>query len=610
MKYTNFLNSETSPYLLQHIHNPVEWYPWCEEAFERAAREDKPVFLSIGYSTCHWCHVMARESFENEKIAKALNQNFISVKVDREERPDIDNVYMRICQAATGSGGWPMSIFMTPQKRPFFAGTYFPPEAFLQIVNALSGKWLNQRSSLTALSRQLEKATDNMSSDFSKGSTVSSEDHEAALMLDALKIFRSTFDSAYGGFGNAPKFPSPHNLMFLLATEPAMAEKTLTQMYMGGIFDHIGGGFSRYSTDNRWLLPHFEKMLYDNALLAIAYTMTYETSGKDFYRTVAEKILQYLMNEMLSPEGGFYSAQDADTDGQEGKYYLLTPEEIIELLGEKDGAAFCQHYNITKAGNYQGKSIPNLITLKSDAQYLSAQLAHKVNESLPAVYQYRKSRAKLHTDTKLLAGWNSLAAAALAFAGRILNRDDYLASARATMSFMAKYLQKDGSLLSGYTSGKASGPGFLDDYAFYIFALLQMYKATEEKEFIIKAFTLTKKTIHDFGDKENGGFFFSGTENEKLITNVKESYDGALPSGNAVMYYNLSRLAALPEGESAIATEHEMSMLNETLKKHRCFMNGQSANYPAGHCFYLLSLFPAKKIICRDDACRPGDDIL
>ena len=364
---SNHLKGQTSPYLLQHAENPVEWYPWCEEAFERAKREDKPVFLSIGYSTCHWCHVMARESFENPEIADILNRHYISVKVDKEERPDIDSIYMAVCQAFTGSGGWPTSIFMTAEQKPFFAGTYFPPTSrwgsvgLKELLLAINDKWKYDRGSLLKSADKIISAVGSV-----RGAAVQGDE---SLIQRAMENYRQSFDEKNGGFGEPPKFPMPHNLLFLLqeydrhGNEKAlkMAEKTLRQMYLGGLFDHIGYGFCRYSTDRFFLVPHFEKMLYDNALLIMAYCRAFEITKKPFYKSVAEKTAAYILNEMTSPDGGFYSAQDADSDGAEGKYYVFDPREIEKVLGKETGAGFCKYYGITQQGNFQGKSIPNLL---------------------------------------------------------------------------------------------------------------------------------------------------------------------------------------------------------------------------------------------------------
>jgi len=408
---TNRLQHETSPYLLQHAHNPVDWYPWGEEAFRKAKSEDKPVFLSIGYSTCHWCHVMAHESFEDEEAAEILNRHFISIKVDKEERPDVDSIYMAFCQAFTGSGGWPTSIFMTPDQKPFFAGTYFPKRSrgrmigFQEVLEAIHEKWESDRE---ALLQQADHLLSHLKQDEAKEAALSDE-----LIESAVRIYKRIYDRKNGGLGPAPKFPTPHNLLFLMTyherygdeTCLRMAQHTLTQMYRGGLFDHIGFGFCRYSTDERYLAPHFEKMLYDNALLMMAYCQAYTITKKPLYLDIAEKTATYILREMTNPQGGFYSAQDADSEGEEGKYYLFTPEEIVRILGKKEGEAFCRHFDITPSGNFEGKSIPNLLH--------SAPEDKAFEPFLEQIYAYRKERHALHLDDKILTTWNALMIAAL-----------------------------------------------------------------------------------------------------------------------------------------------------------------------------------------------------
>lgn len=572
----NKLVNEKSPYLLQHANNPVNWYPWGDEAFKRAIEEDKPIFLSIGYSTCHWCHVMAHESFEDQTVAEMLNQSFISIKVDREERPDIDAVYMRACQIMTGGGGWPTSIFMAADGNPFFIGTYFTKDVFLKMLEAISKAW---RSDKTALLENGKRFT-----------AILNQNMEQSFLLDkvptqdAVNEFRRSFDQRYGGFGGAPKFPSPHNLLFLLRTAPELAEKTLECMYQGGIFDHVGGGFSRYSTDEKWLVPHFEKMLYDNALLAMAYLFAFEKNGKEKYQEVAVRIFEYLERELHDEEGGFFSAQDADSEGVEGKYYVFSQEELLKLLGEEDGFHFCKQYGITKRGNFEGKGIPNLIDARESSK--------KVDVLLPKVYEYRKQRIPPHKDTKKLTAWNSLTAAAYAMAGRILKREDYLSTAKQTIEFIEQKLIEDSTIFVSVTEGVRSNLGFLDDYAFYIFALIQMHQASLDEAYLNRAVELTDRAYEQFWDKEEGGFFFSGKENETLISRPKESWDGAMPSGNSVMAFNLSRLALLTEEERFIDYE----------EKQKKFMNGKASEYPMGYGFYLWSMLPVKKIVCTPGA--------
>ena len=515
---------------------------------------------------------MAHESFEDAAVAEKLNRDFISVKVDREERPDIDNVYMRACQAMTGGGGWPASIFIDAKGTPFYAGTYFPKEVFLGVLEAVSLAWRQDRSMLETRGRQLAAA---MARTRQRGT-----EQKTDLIRAATGAFQSAFDPEYGGFGSAPKFPSPHNLLFLLRTAPEMAEKTLKSMYQGGIFDHIGGGFSRYSTDRRWLIPHFEKMLYDNALLAIAYLTAYEATEKPLYRTVAERVLLYLEREMRAPDGGFYASQDADSEDGEGRFYLFTPGELTALLGKEAGVRFCRRYDITEGGNFEGESIPNLLN--------SLETDNETDALLPRVYAYRRRRPAPHTDVKELTAWNALAAAAFATAARVLKEESWLAAAKQTVDFIEQTLTEGDAVFSGVTGGKRLGPGFLDDYAFYIFALLQLHQASLDQRYLTRAAALTVRVQALFQDDADDGFFFSGAENERLITRTKESWDGAMPSGNSVMAYNLSRLSLLLEDDG----------LAEQAAKQSRFLSDEAASYPMGYGFYLWSSLPVKKIVC------------
>lgn len=492
----NHLKNQTSPYLLQHADNPVNWYPWCDEAFERAKAEDKPIFLSIGYSTCHWCHVMAHESFEDTEVAEILNRYFISIKVDKEERPDIDSIYMSVCQAFTGSGGWPTTIFLTLEQKPFFAGTYFPKTArygqpgLKELLMAVHKKWTTDRAEL------LESAEEIVS--FLNKNETAANDMDAQLIHTAFELYKRTFDKEFGGFGDAPKFPTPHNLLFLMQfyeksnDEKAMemVEKTLLQMYRGGMFDHIGGGFSRYSTDRYFLVPHFEKMLYDNALLILAYSKAYQLTKKHIYREVAEKTAAYILQEMTSSEGGFYSAQDADSEGVEGKYYLFEPAEIIKVLGEKAGKEFNSYFDITEKGNFEGKNIPNLLQNNNISEAVAAYL--------PAVYEYRKNRYALHLDDKILTSWNGLMITAMCHLYRITGNKKYLDAAIKAQEFVQDKLCEEDMLYISYRNGNRSGKGFLDDYANEVFALLALYQATYEQAYLEKARQFCEKAITYF----------------------------------------------------------------------------------------------------------------
>lgn len=574
---SNHLSGAISPYLLQHAENPVDWYPWGEEAFERARREDKPVFLSIGYSTCHWCHVMARESFEDERIAALLNARFIAVKVDREERPDVDSVYMAVCQAFTGSGGWPTSLFLTPERQPFFAGTYFPARSregmigFYELLQAIADGWERDRPRLLCAAEKLVAV---LRRDEGGG-----DDPDPALLSAAVRQFGGMFDEKYGGFGDAPKFPSPHNLLFLLAYSRIkgddgalrMAERTLFQMRRGGLFDHIGYGFCRYSTDRFFLAPHFEKMLYDNALLMLTYAAAYAAVRKPLYRDTAEKTAAYILREMTSPEGGFYSAQDADSGGMEGRYYLFGYDELLSVLGEETGRSFNAYYGITREGNFEGGNIPNRLHGNGEEGAFDREL--------PAVYDYRRKREKLHLDDKILTGWNGLMIAAFALLYRVTGSPSYLKAAQDAQRFVERELAQGDRLLVGCRDGRRSGSGFLDDYAYYAAGLVGLYEATREEAYLHRAQAICREAEAQFGDAA-GGFFLSGRENEELILRPKETYDGALPSGNAMMAYNLVRLSQLTRDAA----------WEEKARRQLAFLSGRAADYPAGHSLFLLSL--------------------
>ncbi len=590
---SNRLANETSPYLLGHKDNPIEWYPWCDEAFERAEQEDKPIFLSIGYSACHWCHVLAHESFEDEEIAALLNKYFISVKVDKEERPDIDSVYMSVCQAFTGSGGWPISIFMSADQKPFFAGTYFPKTSrggmigMRELLLSIHEKWLHEREELLEQSDEIIRHLNRPK--------FTSDVADIELTHLALKQYEHIFDKKHGGFGRAPKFPTPHNLLFLLGfyrrykTSSAlnMAEHTLTQMYRGGLFDHIGFGFCRYSTDKKFLVPHFEKMLYDNALLILAYCEAYTITKKALYLEIAEKAAKYILSEMTSPDGGFYSSQDADSEGEEGKYYLFTPSEILRILGSEDGERFNRQYDITNTGNFEGKNIPNL--LKSFPNNKDCEhFLHVLND-------YRKKRYTLHRDEKILTAWNSLMISAMCRLYLVSKKEIYLSAALSADGFIQKHLCEGDVLYVSFHMKKRGVRGFLDDYAAYILAQLSLYRATLESEYLNRAERLCDKTISDFGDS-SGGFYLYNKDHEELILRPKETYDGAIPSGNSLMAYILVRLSLLTDNDKyKTAAERQLDFLAQ-----------DAARYPVGHSMLLNALLeynnpPAKITVSADE---------
>jgi len=564
--WSNRLAKEKSPYLLQHAQNPVDWYPWGEEAFMKAEKEDKPIFLSIGYSSCHWCHVMERESFEDEEVAEILNKNFVSIKVDREERPDIDKIYMKTCILMTGSAGWPLTIIMTPQKHAFFAGTYFPKRGragivgLVDLLRNVAKSWERDRSRLVSTA---ERATGYL---IEYVQTKQREEELTEIVFDEAFIrLLDSFDQRNAGFGTSPKFPSPHNLLFLLrywkrkgrqqALE--MVERTLQKMRLGGIFDQVGFGFHRYSTDSRWLVPHFEKMLYDQALLAIAYTEAYQATGKEEYRKTVEEIFEYVLRDMTNPKGGFFSAEDADSEGEEGKFYLWTEEEIEQVLGE-DADLVVKAFNISRDGNYYdeaygAKTGRNILHLEKPLLELSADLGLKYEELISVLrnvrqrlFEAREERVHPLKDNKILTDWNGLMIAALAKGVQVLGSKRFLEAAENAVGFILEKLQRaDGRLFHRFREGEATVDGNLDDYAFLVWGLIELYEATFEMRYLEGALKLHDDMLEHFWDKESGGFFFKADDSEKLLVRHKEFRDGAVPSGNSVAFLNLIRLSRM-----------------------------------------------------------------
>jgi uncharacterized protein YyaL (SSP411 family) len=580
-KHTNKLIHEKSPYLLQHAHNPVDWYPWGPEAFTRALSEDKPVFLSIGYSTCHWCHVMERESFEDAEVAGLLNRYFICIKVDREERPDIDSIYMSVCQSLTGHGGWPLTVFLAPDKRPFYAGTYFPKNdrmgitGLMSLLDSINDAWICNR-------KDLLDSADKILAHVNAKAPVETADLTENTAHDAFLQLKHSFDNTYGGFGNSPKFPSPHNLLFLLRywynyKEPnalEMVMKTLKSMKSGGIFDHIGFGFSRYSTDRKWLVPHFEKMLYDNALLAIAYAEAFSATGDCSFSETACQILEYILRAMTSPEGGFYSAEDADSEGVEGKFYVWSLNEIIEVLGEDDGTEYCRLYGITATGNFEGSNIPNLIEKESipEGKKEFFEVCRK------KLFAHRELRIHPYKDDKLLTSWNGLMIAAMAYCGKVLGNEKYISAADKCADFIfLKLVRADGRLLARYRNGDAAIPAFLEDYAFLVWGLLELYQAKYEASYLQKALKLSDEMLELFGDNNTSGLYLYGHDSEELITRPLEVYDGAIPSGNSAAVMNLLRLARITGRHEF--EERAASIIN--------YFSSDIEAYPAGHCYML-----------------------
>jgi len=581
----NRLAGEKSPYLLQHARNPVDWYPWGEEAFARAEAEDKPVFLSCGYSTCHWCHVMAAESFEDPAVAACLNDHFVPVKVDREERPDVDMLYMTACQLVSGQGGWPLSVFMTPGKAPFYAGTYFPPQSrrglpgFLDILHLVSRQWHERREELTKAGQEVLRAVE------SHFRPAAPREMDPGLAGQALEDFAGRFDPVWGGFGSAPKFPGAHNLLFLLryhrrTEDPralAMVEKTLSAMYRGGIHDHIGGGFARYSTDERWLVPHFEKMLYDQALLAMAYLEAAAVTGNPSYGTVARRIFTYVQREMTGPEGAFFTALDADSEGGEGMFYLWTPDEVTAVLGEEDGAFFCRTFDITPAGNFAGRSIPNLI--QSGAGLFGDGDETRMESCRTKMWAARQKRVGPAKDDKVLTGCNGLMIAAMAAGTRVLGDEAYARWAARAAGFVLDRLQLGGRLLARYREGQAAVPAFIDDYAFFTWGLLELHQVTGDGVYRREAAALTRQMQNLFGDPA-GGFFFTGWDAQDLPVRPRQTYDGAVPSGGAVAVMNLVRLGRLTKDPA----------FTEGARRGLTALMGEAARQPAAHTFFLCAL--------------------
>jgi uncharacterized protein YyaL (SSP411 family) len=562
----NRLADEKSPYLLQHADNPVDWHPWGEAAFSRAKKENKPIFLSIGYSTCHWCHVMAHESFADPEVAARMNDAFVCIKVDREERPDIDSIYMTVCTMLTGSGGWPLTIIMTPGKKPFFAGTYFPKNTLpghigmLELPGRIKEIWDNRQPEV------LNSAASIVDALRQAGAGQTGTALQMETIHKAYNQLADRFDPEHGGFSIAPKFPSPHNLIFLLrywkqTGDPQalqMVEKTLAHLRLGGMFDHIGFGFHRYSTDQQWFLPHFEKMLYDQAMLAMAYTEAYQATGNDLYKTTVEEIFSYVERELTDRHGAFYSAEDADSEGQEGKYYVWTDAELRRLLNAADAELAIGIFNTTPNGNFADeasgrKTGANILHLKGELPALAAELempAPELEQRLENIRQIilngREGRVHPHKDDKILTDWNGLMIAALAKGARIFDNSEFLKNAHRSADFILQKMRTNtGRLLHRYRAGEAAIPAMLDDYAFLAWGLLELYEASFVNAYLQEALTLTDIALTYFWDNEADGFFQTAHDGEELPARQKDFQDGAIPSGNSVALSNLLRLARM-----------------------------------------------------------------
>ncbi len=555
-KFVNRLAKESSPYLLQHKNNPVDWYPWGQEAFDKAIELDRPIFLSIGYSTCHWCHVMEHESFEDEQVAQLLNENFISIKVDREERPEIDHLYMSVCQAMTGRGGWPLTIIMTPQKEPFFAGTYFPKSGrlgrpgMLELLPSIADAWKNKRTELVQSAQKVNEFLQN------SNQKTQGDELDVTILTDTYSQFVNRYDKVHGGFGTQPKFPSPHNLIYLLRyhhmtgdkTALMMVETTLQNMRLGGIFDHVGFGFHRYSTDKEWLVPHFEKMLYDQAMIAMAYIEAFQITNNPDYKETAEEIFDYVLRDMTDTRGGFYSAEDADSEGEEGLFYLWTIDELKSIFNESDVTFLTELYTLDFRGNFKdeatgqftGRNIFYLREKMANNDDLE-RLAHIRN----TLFDHREKRIHPLKDDKILTDWNGLMIAAFAKAGMAFENLQYIETAENSAQFLLKNLtHENGRLKKRYRNGNSGLDAHLDDYAFLTWGLLELYNATLNTTYLSEAIQFSRIMVEDFMNPE-GGFYLGSNQSEKLIVRAMTGYDGAIPSGNSVAAMNLLRITRI-----------------------------------------------------------------
>lgn len=611
----NRLIHAKSPYLLQHAYNPVDWYEWGDEAFERATRENKPVFLSIGYSTCHWCHNMARDSFEAEDVAELLNEHYIAVKVDREERPDVDHAYMKVCQALTGHGGWPLTIIMTPEKIPFFAGTYFPREkkynlpGLKDILNGISRVWEEKREMLEEKGRGLVEVLQEME----KNDGEKRGEIEESLLDKAVHDYMKSYDRQYGGFGTAPKFPIPHSLTFLLRIWERNGDEEILEMVVqslqklrrGGIFDQLGYGFHRYSVDAKWLVPHFEKMLYDQALLAQAYVEAYQATGEVLFADAAHAVFTYVLGEMQDRGGAFYAAENAESEGVEGKYYTWRRSEILDVLGEKEGPLICDYFGVTEAGNMEGGQ--NVLHLPhDDRSFLEKHgidekewsfLLEKCRKSL---LEARSARVRPSRDEKVLTAWNGLMISALANGGGALRAAFYLDQARRAADFILAKMMVGGELHRRYMDGDVAVPAFAEDYAFFVAGLLDLFEATQDSFYLEQATQLNQKMLERFWDNEGGGLFFTPAGDGELPLTGKDPYDGATPSGNSVAAQNMLRLAAFTADEKL---EQQAGVLIESFART---IKAAPSNFSAMLSAFDFARGPVQQIVVAG----VGEDII
>ena len=627
---TNRLITEKSPYLLQHAYNPVNWYPWCTAAFDKAKKEKKLIFLSIGYSTCHWCHVMAHESFEDNEVAQALNETFVCIKVDREERPDIDVVYMKVCQMITGSGGWPLTIILASDKKPVFAGTYFPKETYhgrigmLELIANIKHLWTTQPQNILHTAEQLtvalheEIAATTTESD--KENNENKKELNEHILTRAYEHLAQHFDTEYGGFGYAPKFPTPHNLLFLLRywkrtnniSALKMVETTLEKMQQGGVYDHLGFGFHRYAIDRTWLVPHFEKMLYDQALLALAYLEAYQATHREDYATTAREIFRYIHRDMTTEEGAFYSGEDADSDGEEGKFYLWSFDELKKILNNQERAFIIKVFNVTKEGNYHDEATgratkKNILHLTQSLDELSKELKlprttmiKKVEEIRKKLFSAREQRIHPHKDHKILTDWNSLMIVALARGAQVFGDKNYTTTAQRAAGFILKKRCSHNGKLDHCSGSQKEGKegavdGMVDDYAFFIWALLELYETTFDETYLETALAIQKYFIKDFWDQKSGGFYFTSENAETVLTRTKEIYDGAVPSGNSVAILNLLRLAKITMNAEL---EQKALQCGQTFSK---FVNQSPSAYTQLMCAVDFNQGPVYDIVIAGD---------
>src|SRR5918992_11331 len=597
----NRLSRETSPYLLQHAYNPVDWYPWGEEALQKAKDADKPIFLSIGYSACHWCHVMAHESFEDNEIAKIMNENFINIKVDREERPDLDDIYQRACHLATGTGGWPLSIFLTPDQKPFYVGTYFPKDGsshynmpgFRNILLQLADAYKNKKDEIQAASSEFTHALSQTAMDLVVRAEITEKTKLERSILDEAAVgLLQIGDRIYGGFGHAPKFPNASNLMFLLRYYDISAINrfrdfvifTADKMAEGGIHDHLGGGFARYATDQKWLVPHFEKMLYDNALLSQMYAELYQITKAEPYMHVIRKTLDYVIREMTHPDGGLYSAQDADSEGEEGKFYVWKKDEIESVIDDENVTnIFCEHYGVTQGGNFEGKNILNvrvpMITLAKKYNKTPEQIAQILRDASTKLFAAREERVKPGRDEKILTSWNGLMISGFARGYSVSGDTKYLQAAKNAIKFIEnKLASNDGRLKRTFKGGQSKLNAYLEDYAFYVGGLLDLFAANSKQEYLDKSIKYTDFMLQHFWDDKEGNLFFTSDDHEQLISRTKNFYDLAMPSGNSMAASNLLRLHYYTQNDSYLEKAVRIMKASSTSAAENPFGFGQMLN--------------------------------